>query len=116
MTQREAYDQLKTANRELAAKAAAYAQSIAPIGGAVSADPHPGQFRDSIHDEQAPDRKGLPASRVRSDDDGAAAIEFGTSRTPEHGTFAKTAEAFGGVYQPRVNEYKSGKRKGSQRV
>ncbi len=66
----------------------AYAHSIAPIG--VKNDPHPGQFRDSIHSEDLPDVDGLPAARILSDDENAGYIEFGTVKTPEHGTFAKT--------------------------
>lgn len=86
-------DEMREANRKLSAEAAAYARSIAPVGD--SSDQHAGQFRDGIHDVAIPDRKGLPASQVRSDTPGAESIEYGTSRTPEHGTFARTEEEFG---------------------
>lgn len=65
-----------------------FAQSIAPVGGA--GDPHPGQFRDSIHGEDREDRRGLPAASIVSNLPTAGFIEFGTEKTPEHGTFAKT--------------------------
>jgi hypothetical protein len=102
--ERKVYGELKEANHKLLENAIGYAKDIAPVGGTVSDDQHPGQFRDSIVGKELPDRKGLPASQMRSDDDGAASIEFGTSRTPEHGTFAKTAIAFGGdgINNPHV--------------
>jgi hypothetical protein len=77
--------------------AAEYARSIAPVGGAVSRDRHPGEFRDSIKSEDAPDHDGLPAARVVSDLRQASYIEYGTARTPEHATFAKTVAHFNNV-------------------
>ena len=112
----DGYAHLKEQNRALAAQAAEYARSIAPIGGDTGPDPHPRPFRAAIHGEAAPDRKGLPASRIRSDDDNSSYIEYGTSKTPEHGTFAKTAAAFSGVNNPRINALQSGPRKGQRRV
>jgi|SRR5215472_9646219 len=68
------------------------AKSLAPVGG--PSDPLSGTFRDSIHSKELPDRKyHMPAMAIVSDDPAAVHIEYGTSKTPEHGTFAKTEQA-----------------------
>jgi hypothetical protein len=67
-----------------------FARGNAPVGTAAGRDPHPGQFRNSIHSDAIPDVHGMPAGRIVSDDPNAGFIEFGTERTTEHGTFAKT--------------------------
>jgi hypothetical protein len=79
-----------------------YAQSIAPVGN--DDDPHPGQFRDSIHSLPIPDVKGMPAGRIESDDPNGGYIEFGTDKTPEHGTFAKTRVYLESEYDAGVSE------------
>lgn len=68
----------------------AYAQSIAPVGG--EGDPHAGAFRDSIHAATGEPVDGLPTYQIRSDDPEANIIEYGSVNSPEHATFAKTAE------------------------
>ena len=77
---------------EVAQRGAAYARSIAPVGGAD--DPQAGTFRDSIHAEEiTKGRAGkLPAAKIVSEDPAAIAIEFGTSTHREHGTFAATEQ------------------------
>jgi hypothetical protein len=82
----------------VAQQGAAYARSIAPVGGATGPDPFAGTFRDSIHAEEiTTGRAGkLPAARIISEDPAAVAIEYGTSRTPEHHTFADTEIAMKG--------------------
>jgi hypothetical protein len=83
---------------DVARKGAAYARSIAPVGGATEPDPFAGTFRDSIHAEEiTTGRAGkLPAARIVSEDPAAVAIEYGTSKTPEHHTFADTEVAMSG--------------------
>lgn len=73
------------ARRRAAEKVAETAQQIAPVGGGPD-DPHPGQFRDSIHAED---------TRVVSDDPAAAYIVFGTSHSPPHDTFRRAADMNG---------------------
>jgi len=93
-------------------RAVDYAKSIAPVWpGEESQGRQPGTFRDSIYgevyyggeaDTSHPVRaniggeggKGEPAGAIISDDPKAPFIEFGTAKTPEHGTFAKTAAHF----------------------
>lgn len=65
------------------------ARRIAPVGGAD--DPHPGQFRDSIHGEVVVEG-GKPRGRVVSDDEDAPYIIFGTSDTPAHDTLRRAVE------------------------
>jgi hypothetical protein len=79
---------------ELAEKAADYARSIAPVGEVR--DPHPGAFRDSIEAREGNTKKGLPTAKIVSTNPAASFIEYGTARTPEHGTFIKTAAHFNG--------------------
>lgn len=74
--------------RQIAEEGTDYAQSIAPVG--TNRDPHPGSFRDSIHAEDIEDIDGMPAARIVSNHPAADYIEYGTSKTPEHGTFAAT--------------------------
>lgn len=76
--------------RKVAREAAAYARSIAPVYQGKDTKRPAGTFRDSITDKDAPDVKGMPAAQIVSDDPAAQYIEYGTERTPEHGTFAKT--------------------------
>jgi hypothetical protein len=80
---------------DIAKKGAAYARSIAPVGGSKGPDPFAGTFRDSIHAEEiTKGRAGkLPAAQIISEDPAAVAIEYGTSHSPEHGTFAATEVA-----------------------
>lgn len=66
-----------------------FARGTAPVGESAK-DPHPGQFKNSIHSADIPDVHGMPAGRIVSDDPNAGYIEFGTEKTPEHGTFAQT--------------------------
>jgi hypothetical protein len=93
-TELDAQEALRSLPRAVADKAADYARSIAPVGGTVSEDPHPGAFRDSIGSRDIDDVGGRPAAQVFSDLDVASYIEYGTARTPEHATFAKTADHF----------------------
>jgi hypothetical protein len=90
-------EEIRSLPRVVADKAAKYAKSIAPVGGTVSEDPHPGAFRDSIGSRDIPEVHGMPAAQVYSDLEAALYIEYGTSRTPEHATFAKTADHFKNV-------------------
>ena len=76
---------------EVVAKAAAEeAHRIAPVG--AGDDPHPGQFRDSIHGDVVIEG-GRPVGRVFSDDPAAPYIIFGTSDTPPHDTLRRAVEA-----------------------
>lgn len=61
--------------------AAGHWQSISPV--------RTGAYRDSIKAKQNGDRVWVVA-----EDPGAAAIEYGTKNTPEHGLRAKTEEYF----------------------
>lgn len=76
--------------RDTAARGASFARIIAPVYHGTNTKEPPGTFRDSIHDEDRPDYKGMPAARIISNDPAAAYIEYGTGKTPEHATFAKT--------------------------
>lgn len=67
-----------------AQKVAETAQQIAPVGSAD--DPHPGEFRDSIHAE---------GTIVVADDPNAVFIIFGTSHSPPHDTLRRAAEING---------------------
>ena len=82
----------------VAQKGAAFARSIAPVGGVREPDPFAGTFRDSIHAEEiTKGRSGkLPAARIVSEDPAAVSIEYGTAKTPEHHTFADTEVAMSG--------------------
>jgi hypothetical protein len=90
----EADEALRSLPRAVADKMSDYAKSIAPVGGTVSVDPHPGAFRDSIGSRDIDEVGGRPAAQVFSDLDVASFIEYGTSKTAEHATFAKTADHF----------------------
>jgi hypothetical protein len=84
--------------RETAKKAAEYARGIAPVyHGPPRPDVIPGEFRDSIEVEDAPDHEGKPAARIISKSPIAHLLEYGTSKMPAAATFARTAAAFGGT-------------------
>lgn len=67
-----------------AKEAADYARSIAPVDE--------GDYRDSIHVEDLPDRRGMPGKRVVADDFKAHLIEYGSKHNPEFAVFARTAD------------------------
>lgn len=69
---------------QVAQMAAGYWQSISPVAT--------GAYRDSIHAKQNGNRVW-----VEAEDPGAAAIEYGTKTTPEHGLRAKTEEYFNNI-------------------
>ncbi|MGH3475293.1 MAG: HK97 gp10 family phage protein [Nocardioidaceae bacterium] len=56
-----------------------YAESIAPVDT--------GHFRDSFRVESSPGE-----ARLINDDEGAAAIEYGSDDTPAHNTLAQAAD------------------------
>ena len=91
--------------KRVAEKGAEYARSIAPVGG--TDDPFAGTFRDSIHVEEiTKGRAGkLPAASIVSDDPAAVPIEYGTARTPEHGTFGKTEDFLRGEGDASTKPY-----------
>jgi hypothetical protein len=103
-------DEIRSWPRHVADAAAEYARSIAPVYGGehslatqtIRGIPQAGTFRDSIYSCDAPDYHGLPAAQVRSDLRESSYIEYGTARTPEHATFAKTAAHFNHVQGVRV--------------
>lgn len=94
----EARAEMRKGVQKEASEGVEFGKGIAPVGD--DRDPHPGQFRDSIHAEDAPDKDGLPAAKIVSDDPTASFKEWGTSRTPEHGTFAQIAAHLGATTGP----------------
>lgn len=79
---------------EIAERVAAEARRIAPVGTDDDDDPHPGEFRDSIHSGTA-EVDGKKVGRVSSDADHAAYVIYGTVDTPPHDTFRRAAESVG---------------------
>jgi|SRR5215472_2498393 len=94
-TVEEVRDEIIEYEDNIVEEAVTYAKSIAPVwAGQESQGRHPGTFRDSIRGERTDDKDGMPAAMLISEDEKAAFIEYGTAKTPEHGTFAKTAAHF----------------------
>lgn len=96
----------RRAVKEKAKKVAEYARSIAPVyHGPPRPDVQPGEFRDSIINEDAPDYNGRPAARVVSHSRIAHLLEYGTSKMPALAVFARTAEHFNGTPDGTSVEY-----------
>jgi hypothetical protein len=87
-----------------ALEVAEYARSIAPVYEGRDPRAKSGEYRDSIHVEEIPEHRGLPAEQVITRDFKAHWIEFGTAKWPEHAVFAQTAEHFGGTFDRATGE------------
>lgn len=72
-------EEIKTGQKRVAEAGAEYAKSIAPVDT--------GTFRNSITAEEVDGKWAIV-----SDDPAASYIEYGTEYTPEHATFARTAD------------------------
>lgn len=85
----------------LAREAAEYARSIAPVySGPHRDDRTPGYYRDSIHAETGESEiEWQPSAMVITRASYANVLEFGTKHMHEFGTFAKTADHFGGTVE-----------------
>jgi hypothetical protein len=103
-------EEIREQVRETAKEAAEYARTIAPVyHGESRPSAVAGEYRDSIHDEDAPDHDGMPAAMVISRSRIAHFVEYGIAGTgkfpaDEAAVFAKTAIKFGGTGPDIVDE------------
>jgi hypothetical protein len=93
---------------KLAVDAAEYARSLAPVyTGPERKGVTPGAYRDSIHAEEGESEfEWEPSAMVITRWHGANLLEFGTKHMHEFGTFAKTADHFGGTVEVTGKSHK----------
>jgi hypothetical protein len=94
----ETRDELRRGVDDIAAKGAAYATSLAPVGKAIDRDAAPGTFKNSIVWKQIPDQNSMPAAQIYSDaiePDGhhySIYVEYGSRGHQGAGVFGATTK------------------------